>query len=413
MKLAFLVLLCALQAVAQNCDQLVSDDANALNGRSAEVQAAAQELVQRGADVRIRTLSSSNLDLAENGFEHACSSWQGADGKRKSTLIALLVAPREHKMGIFYGSAWHRALDNHWNRIKQEYMGPRFHDGDFAGGFIAAAHQFAARIAASEEETLHPAAPAQNTTINQPTDYSGLWTSLKWLLGLAFFGGLILFAYIVSKRRREQRQETEEAQQAALMARNAAVAVFNRYRGMKLSPEQEAFDRIGQDFANFAGTERGNPNTDGLSAAQYNAMAAEYRRLRFEMQRAADEAPPHATPVAEPRTSAFFQNAPPPTASTTPAPAVHTTVVEQSSSPQSFEMGLIVGESLADRRREPEPEPEHHHHHHSSSDDSSSSSSSFGGSSDYGSSSDSGGGGSSDFGSSFGGDSGGGGSSDF
>ena len=108
---------------AQDCDKVVVDEAQVLGARAADVQAAADALQNQGADVRVRTVAHTvNLDMDENVLVHSCGSWRSPNGQIKSTLIVLMVAPYDRKMGIYYGGAWHHALDDHWVRIKQDYM---------------------------------------------------------------------------------------------------------------------------------------------------------------------------------------------------------------------------------------------------------------------------------------------------
>lgn len=380
----------------QDCDSVVSDPAGALKGHQGEVESAAQDLIQKGADVRVWAVGnlglSGNLDVAEKALERQCPSWEAGDGvSRKSTLLVLMVAPAEHKMGIYYGSAWNAALGEHWTRIKQQAMAPRFRDGDYAGGFIAAEQQLAKRIAASQDEALHPA-----QTVNQATDLSGLWHVLMWVVGIGAFGFAVVFIAASRGKRRERQEALRYAQQRAIIARTALADLLNRLRSKELDANhQAAVDDVSVSYSELAGRAIGDPNQEGLSQAEYEAMELAYTSLHHQLEkRLAPEETFKPAPKAKTTKAA---NVPPPT----PAPAApvhhhHTTVV-QSGGSSDLGLGVILGEEMASRR-----ESERESKRESFSSD--------WGSSSSGSSSDSGGGGSSDFGSSFGG---GGGSSDF
>ncbi len=63
-----------ISVTAQNlCDQLIVDDARVFDNHTSEVEAAARKLISRGADVRVRTIttfgSAGNLDRFEAQLE--------------------------------------------------------------------------------------------------------------------------------------------------------------------------------------------------------------------------------------------------------------------------------------------------------------------------------------------------------
>jgi len=194
------------------CHAVILDLAGVLSGGNDRLFAALHPLEQLGGDVHIITIpSTENLDLDELTLRQECPSWQSGTGARKSTLILLMVSPQSRKMGLYYGEAWHRALDDHWNRIKNEAMGPRFRDGDFIGGFVAALGQLARRLTAAQEDAIHPVMPqtiTTTTTIQEATDMSGLWYVLYGVLALAGLGGIgwIFYFVITEDERKKQTQ---------------------------------------------------------------------------------------------------------------------------------------------------------------------------------------------------------------
>lgn len=415
----------------EHCDAIVTDEAHILQPSDlASISTAAMPLVQQGADVRIRTVGkTSNLDLDEKQFIQDCPSWQNQDRGMKSTLLVLMVSPTSRKLGLYFGSAWHTALDDHWNRIKNDAMAPRFKDGNYPAGFIAAEEQLAARLKASKDESLHPNVSTSTTTTTttvQPTDFSGLWVVLDWFLALVGIGSAIALAIWLFVRRKRDREAISRAQTAAVVQRNLAAnavgiardALSNQLNPAvqaKLQSEIEAFSRL-------AGSVRTDPEQPGLSAAEYDVIGAQYHDLanRIDLamhprirsvsvndrRRVSPEMMPEAAPVAA-------------------SPVAQTTVNTNTNTIiPIFEPPLREREPFEPEREEPKPEHSHRSRAHRDDDDDSSSSSSSsssrsgssssgGGSSDWSTpSTDWGGGGSSDFGGG-GGDSGGGGSSGF
>lgn len=367
------------------CNQLVWDGANVFPGVAGhQVQDAAEDLDTQGAQPHLITVPAAgggmgSLDFFENSMEKACTSWQSPTGGRKSTLIVILVSPSTHQMGIYYGSAWHKALDDHWNRIKQEYMAPRFKAGDFAGGLTAAARQISARIKASQDEALHP---AQSTTINQPTDYHGLWLVLGWTLGLLFLCASAGFTWAYIQKKKQEENHRRSAQLDAIARRNRLSTTLLNYKDQN----DKKFTAVSEAYSKLAGTIRNDPEQEGLTAEEYETIGKSYDYLYFQLK-----------PEEQPRNFISPMMASKRYSRPRVSPA----------SSSSSENTVVVVNSENNTYSNPEPtqvsEPS------PSYDSGSSYDSGGGGSSDFGGSSDSGSGGSSDFGG--GGDSGGGGSS--
>jgi uncharacterized membrane protein YgcG len=433
----FLILILAAPLWAQNfnaCDQTV---AGLSIGDTSTIKAAAQSVINQGADVRVRDVgTSSNLDFTEKTYESTCLSWQSPNGGRKSTLIVLMVASQSRKLGIYYGSAWHNALDDHWNRIKTDYMMPRFRDRDYAGGFTAALSQIGARLAASKDESLHP---KTYTTVNEASD----WSWLKWLfiIGGLCFVGFIVWGFVISRREKKEKAfgmreiATKKRGMAAnLLAKLQDDLLIAEATGIDDRPARATSNSVSELFNRLSTSENTNPETKDLSYEAYEYIANQYDDANHQLEQArrslwllsqgkdspAGTQQTTSSPFTEPKTVPAPEqtrvvihkarkkdekhniSVPPPTPSTSinntnifineetyspsPAPAEPSKRYDDNSGSRSSGWG--GGGS-------------------SSSDDSGSDG---GGSSDFGSSSDSGGGGDSSFG---GGDSGGGGGNDF
>lgn len=389
--IAFLFLTVSVRA--QDCDLIVADSENVISSMDAqEIGVKAKSLINEGADVRVRIIGrTANLDVSEKNFERSCVSWQSPDGGRKSTLIVLMVSPTDHKMGIYYGGAFSNALKDHFTRIKQDYMAPHFRDKDWVGGFIATEEQLAARIKASKDEALHPAI---NTTVNQATDLSGLWTVLMWgLLIIAGIGGLVMLSIWLDRKRKET-AEVRQAQRNAVGAKAQAADLINSKKDHKF------WERASQEFNRLSQSVSNDPYNDDLRAYEYNSIADQYQKIVDMLGGLPAPYPPYY------RGKRHSSRRPRPTESDVAASsAASSTVISGFPVPVPIVEEPVIIEEHHHFRSDPDPEPSFSSS--SSSSDDGGGSSSFGGDSGGGDS----GGGSSDFGG--GGDSGGGGSSDF
>ncbi len=395
----FAILLFAVPARAQDCDNVVADYSGSLKSGDAErIQAAAQPLIAQGGDLRVRIIgTTTNLDMDEKNIERSCLSWQSPNHGRKSSLIVLMVSPLSHKMGIYFGSAFDHALADHWNRIKTDYMGPHFKTGDWAGGFVAVEQQITSRIKAAKDEAVHP---ATITTVNQAEDLSGLWIVLKWSLFLAFLVVGMYFALAWWNKRRKAQQELREAQQLAITTKACAADLLNKANSAKTA----TLDRALEEFARLDGSLRNDPNADDLTIEEYHVIALQYQKIVDMLDRTSiDRMNRPVQPSVAPPPPKKQAKAAAATTGSPGAPSTSTTVINNT---EVVPVPIIIPEPV--RERERDPEPSHSHRSSRSSDDDSSgggSSSWSSGSSDSGGSSDFGGGGS-DSG-------GGGGSSDF
>jgi len=393
LALALLTAICAhAQAFSRSCDSaLFANPSAALTSeQGARVLGAENQLSAKGADPRVILDDTAWLTPEQYVavLEKACPSWQSADGGVKNNLIVFLVFPKRRKVGLFVGNEFGKAINA--SVVRSQFMAPAFRDGDYARGFIAGINEVGVEIEAFQTAALHPTTTVVN---RQATDFSGLWKWLDGLLILAFLIGAWGLAVYYRNRRREAR----DAQQRAVQARNEAAERIN------VHPDGPG----AEEFAHFSASETYNPDTNGLSVAQYNAIAEKYNDLARSSPAGNEPAAKkgHRSPaMASMRETAASSPAPSRTGVAPSSPISttviehHTTVIDRDYVP----VPVILDEPYRASAREPEPsdsEP-------SSGWSDSSSSSDFGGGggfSDSSSSSDFGGGGG-DFG---------GGSSDF
>lgn len=434
LKVALSLMFFTLPALAQNsqCDALVVDQTGALRGQTAQVEQAAKGLINEGADVRVRVVANlvnGNLDFNEKQFEQQCPSWQSPSGAQKSTLVSLLVAPTQRKFGIYYGTAFKKAFDDHWVRIKQENMRPRFKAGDFVGGFASAEQALTARLAASKDEAVHPVQSVVNNNV-QATDMHGLWKVFGWLLAIAF---VVFIIYVLIKRKQIE-DEVKEAQTSATLTKARVAKMILNYNADEKISTNLVFAAISEQYTELANSVSNDPRQDGLSKAQYLAIDNQYRSMeralldvRVASVYPASSSNPTSYPDAPKKNGSHTKSTHKAAAATGTAPTpVHTHTVHErtvvvNNSNDGFVEGALLG-SLLSRDRDERPKDTYTPPAPSiSRDDDDDRSSGGGGSSSWSnddsssSSSDSGGGGSSDFGSSDSGssDSGGGGSDSY
>ncbi len=308
---------------AQDCEQVVNDQAGLFGNQQAAVEAAANTLMGLGAEVRVVTLPDlggrGNLDLVKEGWKDRCPSWQSPSRHLKSNLVVLMIAKKERKAGIYCGSTYlPRLTEDMMGRIRTERMNPKFQAGDFAGGFIAAMDAIGNVITVTPQPTA--SAPPVVVNVPQqaspPADLSGLWKFLGWLLGLGVIAAVVLGVLKVRRSNQQEQEWRRAAQlkaQRAMKACSAAILEFDEAGGPltmlpikladlakragaeTLKPFNEKLasltsrsnDLRGQ-FANL-NTSANDPDADGRSVAEYNEMAAAYEPILSRLNAAQKE----------------------------------------------------------------------------------------------------------------------------
>ena len=255
------------QVFSHSCDSAVFVNPSSLlpTGAHADIINAENSIITKGADPLViidDTVSDLTPEQYVATLQKACTSWQSADGGVKNNLIVFLVFPKRHKVGLFMGKEFEKAIDA--SVVRTQYMAPAFRDGDWERGMISGIKQVGIEIEAYQTAALHPATTT-NVVNKQATDMSGFW---KWLDGLLILGALIgawgLFVYY-----RKRRSERLAAQQNAVHWRNEAAEKVN---GTTLTSYLDEFTRL-------SNSETFNPDTNGLDTEQYSEMAARYKQI--------------------------------------------------------------------------------------------------------------------------------------
>ncbi len=137
----------------------------------------------RGAQLAILLLPSVQPETMEQFGIRLAGAWKiGHKGKDDGLII--IVAKNDRKMRIEVGYGLEGVIpDAVAKRIVAERMGPRFKQGDFAGGLVAAVEAVDAALGGSGE--FAPQAAAQSQSAAEERD----WT--PWLFGLLFVAGIL------------------------------------------------------------------------------------------------------------------------------------------------------------------------------------------------------------------------------
>jgi len=295
--------------MAQTVDEIkVIDGAGIFGADLNEVEAAVAALEKKGAEVRVRTITTyspyANLDQYELQLEDASPSWQGQDGNIKNNLIVMIISFSEAQSGIWYGDEWIGELNENRLRIQTETMYPHFSEGDYSGGVIAGLEEIGRVISAQE--------PAGTT------DWTLLLAPLI-IVAVAAVVLLILWHRRQSAKRSAWRQRAMLAKQAAASGINEVLET-NRMLEIKVdvtegkvSAQEAASMRDGLQKATALvnrsslayselGHSAGNPENPKLGVMELEHIEKEYLKIVADLREAKE-----ATKEVEDRIAAVQQ----------------------------------------------------------------------------------------------------------
>lgn len=312
--LVMLMLGMANTTFAQNCDSLVVDSANVLGDKARDVEAAVKKLKDAGADAFVRIVPSIKPAVTseeyEQSLQNSCRNWQSGNGKRKSTLLVMIVAPQDRKGGIHLGGAWGKFIQAaETTGIQTNYMNPRFKSGDYGGGIIAGLNVLEGRIRSITNPASSGTVPASpiiiKTEPHTPMDLSGLWKVIKWLLFLGVIGILSFFGvklYRENERRRGGQKKAQQVRQSAAglinelpmqyellaaMLRRLATDLGGKYSGyaQKLATANSQINSASSTYSSL-GQASNTLDTPRLSIDEYDTAADQYREVLGMLQSA-------------------------------------------------------------------------------------------------------------------------------
>ena len=213
---------------------MVVDDAGVFGDQASGVNAAANQLVSSGADVRVRTIqtfgNAGNLDRYETQLEQQCPSWTDSSGTRKNNLIVIIVAIQERQTGLYYGSQWDNALGGQWTQIQSNTMNLRFAQGDFAGGVIAGLQQINRFIQTQPAVKQRPRTQRQPAVNRLPPALVVPWREqslLTVIIAIIVIVALLL-RLIWFRSYRKSSAKRQAARQKALLAKQGAASKVNQ-----------------------------------------------------------------------------------------------------------------------------------------------------------------------------------------
>lgn len=266
-------------ANAWDCNALVVDDAGVLSGsQESTVAASAKSLQQnKGALVRVRLVNDhaghGSIDDYVYAHRDACRSWQTSSGKTQANLLIFAISYGNQKGAtIKYGDLWKRALETEWHSILTEDMVPYLRGEDNVGALTNSMRAVSDTISAQKASRTARTTGAP-VVVREPTDLSGLWGVMRWML-LILVGGGGVWGF-VSWRRKQER--IREAQQRAILARDACVThVVDAEQPIVLA---EA--RLNTASAHFAATDI-DPLRQKMAAIRrsYNRAQTHYGELQ-------------------------------------------------------------------------------------------------------------------------------------
>lgn len=285
-------LVLALPALAQSGSVRIEDPDNLLGAGAGEVQQAAQQLADQGAQVIVVAAGQSagaNQQAALDYLDTFLSQENIAPSKEQlgPTQIVFYVPTFARLTALYYGTSWKAKLDPVEDRIRNEQMTPQFAAGNIAGGLVAGIN-------------------GVRTTLNPPTP-----------TGVYVIGGALATAAVgaaavpVLRKRRATADALGQARERWEQARRrAGTAIADLGQLVEQAQEKAQYDRIsysqsdasrltemqGKGIAIFqeaqsvfdAAEEQQNAKAT-LAANDYTAIATQYDRAQELAQQATQQ----------------------------------------------------------------------------------------------------------------------------
>jgi len=301
---------------ASDCDLVVLDEVNVLD--VSKVETAAKQLENLGAVVRVRMYKSMNgapsMDHFEERIEKSCPSWQSADGGTKNNLVVLIVAMDDRESGIYAGSEWERALGNSWNIVRTETMNPRLKDGDPTAAFVNSLREISKLIMNQRNtRTQLPGSAPSTVVVEEPTDFTGLWTVLGWALVAGVLILMLVYGIRLHQRRKKEEELRRTAQQRASDFKgqcSTIVLLFSESLpilhasvkdlvpkisrnssegfGTKLSKLERDISSAKTGYVVLADSVQNDPNDPSYTFTQYDLITSHYQGALIALKRAED-----------------------------------------------------------------------------------------------------------------------------
>lgn len=202
-------------AFTADCYDTVVDGAGVISDK-VRVQNSMALLGNAGTMPRIRTVKSLNgesLDsYAKNRLGKDCPSWLTPNGERfAGNLLLIMYTPDRKQYGVYYGASVQPFFTGKWQALVRTYLVPseaNFSNGEkdaFTNGFVRLADAFRGLVVTPAQ------ASSGNVTVTSPTDFSGLWSFLKWSLLVGIIIVVGMFGYNVWRNQQKRLSAQNEA----------------------------------------------------------------------------------------------------------------------------------------------------------------------------------------------------------
>jgi hypothetical protein len=299
-------------ALADECTSRVYDTTGKVTD-IAGIESTLKGIVGDGADptlVRVITTAQmnemGNLDKYAGSMLKRCPSWQSAGGSLKSNIFLMVVEPSGTIAILFNKKGpFQSVLGGKTQSIRNE-MGGLLAKGDISGSIKAGLILTHSLLTAPRAAPVVASGPVTIVNHNEkPADLSGLWTFMKWLLGLGVIGvGIWLFT-----RYQSEKSKRNAAQQRAQNARGACTnlisgfdthlmtisALMGSIRETISRTEYAAFQSKVEDLKTSMDSAKGqyasssssvnDPESSGLSVESYAAMTSTFERVQGYLER--------------------------------------------------------------------------------------------------------------------------------
>lgn len=302
------LLMLAPPALADECTSRVYDTTGKITD-IAGIESTLKSIVGDGADpTLVRVISTAqmnevgNLDKYAGAMLKRCPSWQSAGGNLKSNIFLMVVEPSGTIAILFNKKGpFQNVLGGKTQTIRNE-MGGLLSKGDISGSIKAGLTLTHSLLSAPAPKVAAPIVASGPVTIvnhnEKPADLSGLWTFMKWVLGLGVIAGII----VLLLRIKAGKDSARAAQQAAQNQKGACDSLVlgfgskvTRIKALlttvKSSMSTTEFEQLQRRFealeaeidtakGQFASAQgsASDPESSGLSKDQYDAMEGTFSR---------------------------------------------------------------------------------------------------------------------------------------
>lgn len=299
------LLMLAPPALADECNSRVYDTTGKVTD-IAGIESTLKSIVGDGADpTLVRVISTAqmneigNLDKYAGAMLKRCPSWQSAGGSLKSNIFLMVVEPSGTIAILFNKKGpFQNVLGGKTQAIRNE-MGGLLSKGDISGSIKAGLVLTHSLLAAPRAAPVVASGPVTIVNHNEkPADLSGLWTFMKWLLGIGVLVGIVVFLLKI----KAGKDAANAAQQAAQNQKGACdnlilgfgskvtrikallTTVKASMSGTEFEQLQERLktleaeiDTAKGQFVSAQGS-ASDPESSGLSKDQYDAMEDTFSR---------------------------------------------------------------------------------------------------------------------------------------